>query len=332
MLSRIAGLFVRLPSSANDNMVDWNDPHVLALCIRAYTLLVHVVAGIYFWEFSVTLNFDWRILRGKRPRNLGALLYLLPRYSCLVTAIIAVRVTNAIGPLNCQAYITISFSSALLYARVWALSEGNPFVVWVLGFLYLGNWAMVVYGVYFSYGQYFDTFYICAAINLTPHRWNALYQLIFDLACLADPSGIFSFNRPGLLYFVAIAIVYALHLTFLSAQMNPAVAQMPSVLRVVAATIAVTRMQRGLIDFVEKRPVITSGGSVAGAFSREETLAPTVKPKGFPDNAVYAGSSYRGLQISVNVDTWQERQSHFDEDVFPMNKMDKSAQKGRSAV
>jgi hypothetical protein len=35
-----------------------------------------------------------------------------------------------------------------------------------------------------SYGQYIPELYICAAVNLEPHRYNAAYQLVFDLTCL----------------------------------------------------------------------------------------------------------------------------------------------------
>ncbi|KAH7102122.1 hypothetical protein BKA62DRAFT_829703 [Auriculariales sp. MPI-PUGE-AT-0066] len=341
-------------------MVNWNDPHVLALSIRAYALFAHMLAGLWLWEFIVTFDFDWQIIRGKRPRNLGALLYLLPRYSCMATAIVAVRITNAIGPLDCMgwnyaqhawAYITISFASALLYARVWALTEGNPWVVGGLGILYVGNWGMVVYGVYFSRGEWFEKSYVCAAVLLTHHRWNAIYQLVFDMLCL----GVMLFVlirmhhggslwrllvQQGLLYFLAITFLFALHLTFLSLPLNPAVSQIPSALRVVGVTIAVTRMQRGLIDFVQNRPVVTSSGG-AGTFSRDGTtlaVPSAAKRKGYPPTTTYPSpnATHGSVQINVNVDTWGEdqRKAQLDDDheVFPMNKMDSGIHRRQNMV
>ncbi|KAH7043890.1 hypothetical protein BKA62DRAFT_739828 [Auriculariales sp. MPI-PUGE-AT-0066] len=351
-------------------MVNWEDPHVLALSIRAYILFVHLVIGAYLWEYLLTLDFDWSIIRRRRKLNLGIILYLLPRYATLFVAFVAIRLTNAFKEIDCtawnyvqhgSAYVAVSLASALLYARVWALSDGHPLVVYGIGFLYVGNWAMVIYGTYFSYGQYVPQMYICAAVNLEPHRWNALYQLVFDLACLGTMLLVLIrmhhggslwrlLVQQGILYFVAICLVYILHLTFLSLHLNHAVAQMPSALRVIVTCVAATRMQRGLIEFVEKRPVITTGGvgSGIGTFSREQMHAAKLQANpsfgvtsprsiSFTPGTVNMNGSHGGnMQISVNVntDTWQhetrmDRNREFDQDVYGLDKIDTRSREHR---
>ncbi|KAH7096886.1 hypothetical protein BKA62DRAFT_718196 [Auriculariales sp. MPI-PUGE-AT-0066] len=271
-------------------MVKWEDPHVIALSIRAYTLFLHLMIGAYLWEYLLNLDFDWAILRRTRKISRGTVLYLLIRYGTLFVACVSLGVTNAFHDPGCKVWMRIQRGSAnfavtigagLLYARVWALSEGNVFVVWGLGTLYLANWAITIYGVYAATGVYVPAMYICASDDLPVHRVVVIYQLAFDLICLwamlyllmrmhrGGSNSLWQFLvNQGVLYFIAICLVYILDLTIFSLHVNKVVKQIPGAFRAVVTCIAASRMQRGLIEFVEKRPVVTSTNATGGFFNR----------------------------------------------------------------
>jgi hypothetical protein len=72
------------------------------------------------WEFIVTLNYDWALIRGRRKRTVGVLvsfanvvphgspsdllaqLYMLLRYMTLLQMLLMLRILNVFTPINCK--------------------------------------------------------------------------------------------------------------------------------------------------------------------------------------------------------------------------------------
>ncbi|KAH7097100.1 hypothetical protein BKA62DRAFT_662187 [Auriculariales sp. MPI-PUGE-AT-0066] len=269
-------------------MSDLNDPNL----IRGFSLIAYLSFGIAVWEFLISFDFDWEILRRKRRLTFGTILYLLCRYSNVFTACVFLVTTNASRTTPCEIWIYIQYGAAscatniatgLLYTRVWALSNGYPLAVWGIGLPYAGAWGVIVYSTYMTEGQYIAALSTCLSDNVEAHRIATIYQLAVDLVCLVamiwllirmhrkGTSSLWWFlMQQGVAYFVVICLVYIFDVVCSSLPLNKAIAMTPSLLRQVVTFIAATRMQRGLIVFVETRPVVASnpGGSIVAAFSR----------------------------------------------------------------
>ncbi|KAH7097099.1 hypothetical protein BKA62DRAFT_458483 [Auriculariales sp. MPI-PUGE-AT-0066] len=276
-------------------MIDWNNPNV----IRGFTLAAYTSFGVALWEFLLTLKFDLELLCRKRKLTLGTFLYMLCRYSNVLTACMFLVATNATRATRCELWIWIQFGASsfatnvatgLLYARVWALSNSDPFVVWGIGLPYVGAWGVIIYSTYMSDGQYIAALSTCSSSNLEAHRVATIYQLAVDLLCLAvmlillvrmHRNGLSSLWRflmqQGVIYFVAICLVYIFDLVCTSLPLSKAIALVPSLLRR-GHFIAATRMQRGLIEFVENRSVVTSSANGSTRVTLGRTRAG--KPQG----------------------------------------------------
>ncbi|KAI0784025.1 hypothetical protein C8Q75DRAFT_736440 [Abortiporus biennis] len=84
-------------------MTNWSDPGVQAAEGAALAKMSYVIAGVYFWEFVITLDFDWEYLSGKRTFRWPMIFYFLNRYLCLLAFVVLVVVLSATSPINCNA-------------------------------------------------------------------------------------------------------------------------------------------------------------------------------------------------------------------------------------
>ncbi|KAH7097800.1 hypothetical protein BKA62DRAFT_814877 [Auriculariales sp. MPI-PUGE-AT-0066] len=281
--------------------INWQDPEIVFLSGRALTLLIHLFAGVYFWEYLLSLDFDWEIIRGKRKLNLATAFYILTRYSILLTKIIALRIFNVYSvEINCQVWIyllhgfgyaSVAFASGLLYLRVCACSAGNPFVVWSMGAGYVANWAFVVYGTYHTEGLRIPQLFACGALNSLAHRPNIIFQFSYDLACLVlmlffllrahrgGSLGEFLIQQ-GLLYFVCICVVYLLNVILISLNLNEAINLMPQGCSLFTTTVCATRMQRELLKYVQHQNEGSGGFGLSGATYSNPFFARTTSAGG----------------------------------------------------
>ncbi|KAK7678424.1 hypothetical protein QCA50_018484 [Cerrena zonata] len=70
-----------------DRMVDWTSPHALNIQADAFQKLNHALAGLYFWEFLTSLDFDWAFLSDKKKLHWPMIPYFLNRYLLLFALI-----------------------------------------------------------------------------------------------------------------------------------------------------------------------------------------------------------------------------------------------------
>ncbi|KAH7096598.1 hypothetical protein BKA62DRAFT_719142, partial [Auriculariales sp. MPI-PUGE-AT-0066] len=262
--------------------VDWNDPEVLSKSRRALILFAHAVVGLYTWEFIVTLDYDIALIRRKRKLNAGAVLYLFPRYSTAFAGIVLLRMCNAMTEdVNCRlwnhllhvsGYVSNTFTSGLLYARVCALSGWNRCLIWGLGLAYITAWAVAIEGMLQSDAIYIQDYFLCQPIELYKHRMNLSYLFAFDLVCLicmmvcllrmhrGTGGGIWMMlMQQGVVYFFSICSAYLFVVTCVIINRNDVLSLIAVIIAGLITTISATRMQHGLVDFAAQGTAITCG-------------------------------------------------------------------------
>ncbi|KAH9954848.1 hypothetical protein BC827DRAFT_921592 [Russula dissimulans] len=118
-------------------MVHFNDPVVLTRDFVALVKFWHAVGGLYIWEFFTTLDYEWSVIRGRRPYLWTTWLYSLTRVATLGAVINGMIGLNTSGPINCHlwatsglivAYAAIATASLLIVLRVIAIWNRNKIV------------------------------------------------------------------------------------------------------------------------------------------------------------------------------------------------------------
>ncbi|KAI0784015.1 hypothetical protein C8Q75DRAFT_406595 [Abortiporus biennis] len=136
-------------------MTDWSDPAVQEAEGAALTKMSYVICGVYFWEFVITLDFDWEYISGRRKFRWPMTFYFLNRYAALIAYAVLVAVISATGPVNCNALwktctiagnLCVSFACANLSVRMMAIWEQNKFVAIPIGILNLGLFGVICSG------------------------------------------------------------------------------------------------------------------------------------------------------------------------------------------
>ncbi|KAH9979629.1 hypothetical protein BJV74DRAFT_125045 [Russula compacta] len=161
------GLFPRLPPPPYRlYMVNFRDPAAIAATGGALIKFWHVVAGLYFWEFLTSLDFEWRVLRWHRQLRLlkaeptsypwTIWLYCLTRVAALVAVIIYLIDLNVTTRINCQAavifetipaYLALATASSLIVLRIKVIWDGNSVMLMIAACIWGINSAFLVLGI-----------------------------------------------------------------------------------------------------------------------------------------------------------------------------------------
>jgi len=137
-------------------MVDWHSPAEIARDAQAFSNLIHVLFGLYLWEYCVSIEFDVSFITGKRQFRWPLAFYFAGRYSLLAALIGIILALNAHSELNCQALYTfnqcmgnfaIGMASVNLSLRTMAVWGQKWYIVSALIAISLGHWSLLLHGI-----------------------------------------------------------------------------------------------------------------------------------------------------------------------------------------
>jgi len=121
-------------------------------------MLWHTMDGIYIWEFITSLDYEWSVIRGRRPYRRTICLYSLTRVATLITVILNIVDLDIAPPSDCQAPITFQLifaflatasASFLIVLRIIAIWNRNTVVVSISLIVWGTNVAFLIQGKYF---------------------------------------------------------------------------------------------------------------------------------------------------------------------------------------
>ncbi|KAH9993250.1 hypothetical protein BJV77DRAFT_999543 [Russula vinacea] len=119
-------------------MTNFHDPKVEQDDALAFIKLLHVMGGLYIWEYFTTIWFEWQIITGRRRCRWTIWLYSGCRLAALLAMILVFVGFDAVQPLDCKvwlisvyffAYLAFVFASALIVLRIVAIWERNLIVI-----------------------------------------------------------------------------------------------------------------------------------------------------------------------------------------------------------
>ncbi|KAF8498245.1 hypothetical protein F5888DRAFT_233748 [Russula emetica] len=127
-------------------MVNYQDPHTVTRDFTALINFHHVLIGLFLWELLTTFDYEWDVIRGRRPYRRTIWIYTFARVATLMTLVDAMIGFYDTGRINCQAYATfgnilpgIAFAAAslLIVLRIMAIWNGKKIMILIA----MGVWV-----------------------------------------------------------------------------------------------------------------------------------------------------------------------------------------------
>ncbi|TFK55521.1 hypothetical protein OE88DRAFT_1651876 [Heliocybe sulcata] len=251
-------------------MVDWKSPLVIAYQAEILIRFVHILAGIYLWEFIVTFPFEWSIYTGKRPFRWSIGIYIACRWLTIVALALFLAIFDIQTEVNCGAaiksvttiaHIAIGLTSVLLMLRAIAINGGKKIITIPLIVILLANWGTLLHGIYVADAVWVPSAASCSITNAATARLNVwvsftcdLIFLVVSVAGLLRKEGVGRLwrllLRQGLIWMLASAVGYLLPAVFLAIDLNDAMDYMFEPFAVIVMTICASRMYQGLVDYL----------------------------------------------------------------------------------
>ncbi|KAH9046797.1 hypothetical protein EDB84DRAFT_602457 [Lactarius hengduanensis] len=278
-------------------MVDWHAPAQLARDAQAFAHLIHVLFGIYLWEFCVSFQFDLSFISGQRKFRWPLIFYFCGRYSLLAALIGIIIALNAQSELNCQALYTfnqcmgnmaIGMASVNLSLRTMAVWGQKWYIVCTLVAISLGHWSLLLHGILLT--AVWVPSGGCAITSTDSKLLSAtfIYSMTFDLIVLlltasklVRPSGAKSqlvnmMFADGLYYFIIAFLANLIATVFMTLDLNAVMSIIANVPAAVASTIAASRVVRRLANFSAANvETFSSSANGTSAFrSGQQTVTP----------------------------------------------------------
>ncbi|KAJ7598414.1 hypothetical protein C8J56DRAFT_1091829 [Mycena floridula] len=265
-------------------MVDRDD----AYAAINYLSLIDVVFGLYFWEWFITLDFDFEFICGRRKFKWPMIFYFYARYAFLASLTVTIFMQNHSWRVNCQAlYMTLlllghsalwasSVSLSIRTMTLWGYSRRImviivPLIAFHLIAVCLSSTldlSVVWTEVGFAQGR-------CVSIDIADFGIASLYTynvvLDFIILCLTSYKLLYGGGariritripifmllfRDGLVYFVIVFIVTLFPVVFLLLDVDAAMAVGMNIVPG-TATIAAGRAVRRLYNYAGPVPATT---------------------------------------------------------------------------
>ncbi|KAF8264185.1 hypothetical protein EI94DRAFT_510679 [Lactarius quietus] len=174
-------------------MVDFHSPAVMEKDFLAVVKLWHVLDGIFIWEFFVTLDYEWSVIRGHRPYRWTIWIYSLTRVSALMAVVLNMVGFDSSFPINCQLWVIFELifgysgflgASFLIVLRIIAIWNRNKIAVAIAICAWGTNIAFFVHNIAQIHAKWAPTESVCGVLNPETTKLTIIGALIADVALL----------------------------------------------------------------------------------------------------------------------------------------------------
>ncbi|KAJ7100004.1 hypothetical protein B0H15DRAFT_771066 [Mycena belliarum] len=283
-------------------MVDWQSTEEIIRDGAAFGKFMHVLLGLYIWEWFTSLRFDWDYISGKRKFRWPMIFYFLNRY-CLLFALVGIAIAlNVTTEINCQGLYTfnqcfgnaaIGLASINLSLRTIAVWDQRWYICVPLTGIILGHWSLLLHGILLKAAWVPPQ---GCVITSTDNRLLAItfiYSMAFDFTVLSltaykllFPTGgksrlVSLIFNDGLIYFVIAFLSNLLATIFMLLNLNAVMSIIANVPAAIASTIVACRAVRRLANYTSPGAQMfggTTGSSGTLAF-RKSNQTSVLRPK-----------------------------------------------------
>ncbi|KAF8487254.1 hypothetical protein DFH94DRAFT_19582 [Russula ochroleuca] len=249
-------------------MVNWQNPVTIAHELTALIKLVHVVDGIYIWEFICNLGFEWSLASRRRQWRWTVAFYIATRLATLSDVATELIGMNLTEEFNCKTwtyfllffrYGASSLALSLYALRGIAIWQRSIPVTVLSSLVVLANVGTWIHRITKADAVWVPALETCMFVKTHPAIFSNCMLLgaeIFFIALMA--TGIYNHNpgprafnimyREGLLWLVAAILVEIVPVVFLILNLNDVMNVMYIAPSVLCTSIGATRMYRNLSD------------------------------------------------------------------------------------
>jgi len=274
-------------------MVNFHDPAVVAQDYTTFVKLWHALDGVYLWEFFTTLDYEWEVIRGRRPYRWTIWVYSLTRVAGLMSVIFNLVGMDVTTSMNCQLWISFELlfcyssgaaASLLIVLRIIAIWKRHKFVV-ATAFSLLGiNVASFILSIARVRSKWAPADLTCASDNTDINSPNLIVTLVTDVSLLlmmlvgllrirdGSTFGLTHFLcMQGLMWLLLAVVAEVPPVVFIVLNLNDPLNIMFQAPSLIIIAIAGTRMHRSLVDFATSYPDITHENFELGGFTTLKT-------------------------------------------------------------
>ncbi|KAH8099902.1 hypothetical protein BXZ70DRAFT_225682 [Cristinia sonorae] len=258
-------------------MVDWMSPEEIAKDAAVFLKMQHCLAGIFFWEFVISLDFEWDFITGKKKLNWPMIPYFGGRYITLFTFIGLLISLDVTTEINCQALyqflvisgqMMIAFASMNLAIRTMAIWSQAKYIVIPLSLISAGHWGVVLSGTVISAQWVPGQGCVATQTKNSQLMLTFIYSLCFDTIVfllsawkLAMPKHHRSqlvdlMFKDGLGYFLLVSILNIPAAVFAALKLNPVMDITFNLPAAALSNILACRAVRRLANFSTASPAV----------------------------------------------------------------------------
>ncbi|KAF8268700.1 hypothetical protein EI94DRAFT_1727082, partial [Lactarius quietus] len=265
--------------SLSVKMVDFQSPDSLKMVV---VKLWHVLDGIFIWEFFVTLDYEWSVIRGHRPYRWTIWIYFLTRMCTLIAVVLNMVGFDSSSPINCQlwvifelifAYSAFALASILIVLRIIAIWDGNRIAVAIAICAWCNNIAFFIHSLPVIFrpqirATWSPTKSVCEVLNTEITTKTIVSVLVADVVLLLIMlvgllrlrvhGTMFALGKflwkQGLIWLFLATVAEVPPAVFISLNLNCKIYfvmfQTPAL---IVMSIGATRIHRSLTDFTHSR-------------------------------------------------------------------------------
>ncbi|KAF8261254.1 hypothetical protein EI94DRAFT_1746440 [Lactarius quietus] len=274
LTQNISPSHIRLLRHFLAHMVDFHNPAAIEEDFLAVVKFWHFLDGIFIWEFVVTLDYEWSVIRGHRPYRWTIWIYSLTRVFTLIAVIFHMVGLDSSSPINCQlwviflatfSYLAFAAASILIVIRIIAIWDRNRVAVAIAMGAWSTNVAFLIHSVTILHSEWAPAQSVCGVLNTESSKLNVVSVLVSDVVLLLTMlvgllrmrrSGtMFSLGKllwkQGLIWLLLATVAEVPPAVFISLNLNDPLNLMFQAPALVGMSIAATRIYRSLTEFTD---------------------------------------------------------------------------------
>ncbi|EIW78517.1 hypothetical protein CONPUDRAFT_61074 [Coniophora puteana RWD-64-598 SS2] len=256
-------------------MPDWSSSAERNQDAVAQMKLVHAILGLYAWEFTLSLGFDWAVLTGRTRFRWPLVFYFAARYILLFALIGTIIALDTTKEMNCQALYTFNqlvgdatagLPSINLSIRTIAIWSRNKWIVALLVMVTFGHWSLILQGALLTAAYIPGEGCTIIKENNTILAATFIYTMCFDLLVLVLSAFKLAWQRhsrgmgfqsrlvkmvfvDGLVYFFIAFIANTIAVVFMLLDLNSIMSIFFNCTATTTSTVVACRVVRRLYDF-----------------------------------------------------------------------------------
>jgi len=279
-------------------MPDWESTAELTIDGTVFLKFMHALCGWYFWEFAISLDFEWAFITGKKKFKWPLIFYFAGRYALLFTMIGILIALDSTNEVNCKALYaynqfmggaSVGLASINLSIRTMAVWQMNKYIVIPLVVIILGHWSIILQGILLNAVWVPGTGCVITQTNPSLLAATFIYSMCFDAivtilsAMKLVPRGGGSQSQlmkllfqDGLIYFIISFTVNLCATIFMAMNLNSVMNVIFNVPAAVVSTIMASRVVRRLSNFQRNGAEVFSSSAHSG-YRPGQTAAATAQ-------------------------------------------------------